>query len=125
MTTPTIRDLCAALSGDVDYLLACIRDGSSDPATLQECADRANTARDILKAEVVGEGPSIDDIRQLCVDNELLLFVDSSDFDTVVTAVLEIVCTAIARLAHPSAPSAPEPGKQADSESINAISERT
>ena len=28
MTTPTIRDHCATLAGDVLYLLACIRDGS-------------------------------------------------------------------------------------------------
>ena len=55
MTTPTIRDLCAALSGDVAYLLDCIRDGGSDPVALQECRDHANTARDLLVAEPVGE----------------------------------------------------------------------
>ena len=38
-------------------------------------------------AELVREGPSIDDIRQLCVDNELLMFVDSGDFDTVVVGL--------------------------------------
>ena len=57
MTTPTIRDHVAALAGDVAYLLICIRDGSFDPATLQECADRANSARDLLAAEPMGEGP--------------------------------------------------------------------
>ena len=56
MTTPTIRDLCAALSGDVDYLIACIQDGSSDSCALQECLDRANAARNLLAAEPVGGG---------------------------------------------------------------------
>ena len=58
VTTPTIRDHCATLAGDVLYLLACIRDGSSDSYALQECLDRANTARDLLAAEPVGEGLS-------------------------------------------------------------------
>ena len=57
MSTPTIRDHCATLAGDVLYLLACIRDGSSDSYALQQCLDHANTARDALKAEPVGEGP--------------------------------------------------------------------
>jgi hypothetical protein len=57
MSTPTIRDHCAALNDDVDYLLECIRDGSSDPITLQEIADRADDARDALAAEPAGEGP--------------------------------------------------------------------
>ena len=64
MSTPTIRDLCAALSGDVDYLIACIQDGSSDSCALQECLDRANTARDLLAAEPVGEvGVVVADLR--------------------------------------------------------------
>ena len=58
MTTPTIRDHCATLAGDVDYLIDCVQDGSSDPATLQECADRAETARAVLAAAPVGDGPS-------------------------------------------------------------------
>jgi hypothetical protein len=57
MTIPTIRDCCAAQVNDVAYLLECIRDGSSDPITLQGIADRANTARDLLRAEPAGEGP--------------------------------------------------------------------
>jgi hypothetical protein len=52
MTTPTIRDHCAALATDVSYLLMCIRDGSSDPITLQEVAARA-----ALAAEPAGEVP--------------------------------------------------------------------
>ena len=56
MSNTTIRDLCAALSGDVNYLIDCVQDGSSDQDTLQEIADRANTARDALVAEPVGEG---------------------------------------------------------------------
>ena len=59
MTTPTILDLCAALSGDVNDLIACIRDGSSDSCALQECLDRANAARAALAAKPVGEGPSL------------------------------------------------------------------
>ena len=64
MSTPTIRDMCAALSGDVNYLIACIRDGSSDSCALQECLDRASTARDLLAAEPVGEGPSERDVAE-------------------------------------------------------------
>ena len=50
MSTPTIRDHCVALTNGVDYLLACIRDGDSDPVALQECADHMHAARDALKA---------------------------------------------------------------------------
>jgi hypothetical protein len=57
VTTPTIRDHCATLAGDVDYLLTCIEDGSSDPITLEEIFDRLITARDLLAAEPAGEGP--------------------------------------------------------------------
>ena len=64
MSTPTIRDLCAALSGDVAYLVDCIRDGGPDPVTLQEIAGRANTARDLLAAEPVGEGPNERDVAE-------------------------------------------------------------
>ena len=63
MTNHTIRDHVAALADNVAYLLDCIRDGGSDPATLQECADRANAARDLLAAEPGGEGPSH---REIC-----------------------------------------------------------
>ena len=59
-------------------------------------------------AAPVREGPIIDDIRQLCVDNELLMFVDSGDFDTVVVAIMEIVCAALARWGRPATPP-PEP----------------
>lgn len=55
MTTPNIRELCANLGADVYYLLACIRDGSSDLDTLQEIADRADAARDSLRIEPVGD----------------------------------------------------------------------
>ena len=55
MTTPTIRDLCAALADAVDYLIDCVQDGSSDLIALQECRDRANTARDLLAAAPVVE----------------------------------------------------------------------
>jgi hypothetical protein len=53
-------------------------------------------------AEFSGSGPSpnqgssLADVRQLCVDNEIAMFVDSNDFDTVVVAILEIVRTALA-----------------------------
>jgi hypothetical protein len=60
---------------------------------IQENIEKNGTAL----AESGGEGPSLADVRQLCVDNELALFVDSSDFDTVVVAILEIVRTALAR----------------------------
>ena len=65
-------------------------------------------ARAALATEPVWEGLSIDDIRQLCVDNELLMFVDSGDFDTVVVAIMEIVCAALARWGRPATPP-PEP----------------
>ena len=55
--------------------------------------------RAALAAEPVGEVPSIDDIRQLCVDNELPMFVDSTDFDTVVVAILEIARAILTRWA--------------------------
>jgi hypothetical protein len=48
-------------------------------------------------AESGGEGPSLADVRQLCADNEISMFVDSNDFDTVVVAISEIVRTALAR----------------------------
>ena len=62
MTNHTIRDLCAALSGDVKHLIACILTGRSDSCALQECLDRANTARDALAAEPVGEGATDEEI---------------------------------------------------------------
>jgi hypothetical protein len=65
MTTPTIRYHCAALAIDVSYLLMCIEDGSSDPITLQEISDRANTVRDLLAAEPAGEGPTPAEIDEL------------------------------------------------------------
>ena len=57
--------------------------------------DAVAAGRAALKAEP--EGPSLADIRQLCVDNELLMFVHAADFDTVVVAILEIVRTALSR----------------------------
>ena len=58
----TIQDRLAALLDDMPYLLACIRHGSSDPVTLQEIADRANVARDLLAAEPVKEAPSDEEL---------------------------------------------------------------
>jgi hypothetical protein len=67
-------------SPNVDYMLR-----------LRSIIEKNGTAL----AESGGEGPSLADVRQLCVDNELSLFVDSSDFDTVVVAISEIVRTAL------------------------------
>jgi len=64
--------------------------------------DAIADARAALRAETgketsVTQAPSLADVRQLCVDNEIAMFVDSNDFDTVVVAILEIVRTAFAR----------------------------
>jgi hypothetical protein len=67
-------------------------------------------------AEFSGSGPSpnqgssLADVRQLCVDNEIAMFVDSSDFDTVVVAISEIVRTALARRGNVFALPETEPG---------------
>ena len=102
MTTPTIRDYCADLSYDVDYLLTCIEDGSSDPITLQEIADRANTARAALAAEPAGEGPSAAE-----VDAAWLATWNSEANCYDVAAFAHAI---LAGWGHPAAPPAPEVG---------------
>ena len=116
MTTPTIR---AAL----DTFQQAANRGTAvhlSPELVQEL-------RYALKAEPEGEGPSADDIRQLCVDNELLMFVDSSDSDTVVTAILEIAHAVLARWGTAVTPPLPnkEPGEAFNSASIDELRERT
>ena len=78
--------------------------------------DAVAAGRAALKAEP--EGPSLADIRQLCVDNELLMFVHAADFDTVVVAILEIVRTALSRWGRPAA-AAPAPGENLPSNYID------
>ena len=78
--------------------------------------DAVAAGRAALKAEP--ERPSLADIRQLCVDNELLMFVHAADFDTVVVAILEIVRTALSRWGRPAA-AAPAPGENLPSNYID------
>ena len=112
MTTPTIRDLCAALSGDVKYLLACIQHGSSDSCALQECLDRVNTARDLLAAEPVGEdydwegaiAAVILDHSYVDPERNLSRVLRECDFGATARAIL-------ARWGRPAAPPAPDPGE--------------
>jgi hypothetical protein len=116
MTTPTIRDHCATLAGDVDYLLEC--NGSSDPITLQDIADRASAARAALAADPAGEGPSpaeIDELTQQHTSDlgDLRIGVAPEDVPALVYAIL-------ARWGCPAAPPAPEVGEVA-SERIVSI----
>jgi hypothetical protein len=104
MTTPTIRDHCAAQVNDVAYLLECIRDGSSDPITLQEIADRANIARNALAAEAVGDVPSERDVAEWI--NSLPLWHGASRDE-----LPGIVLRAFAHWGCPPAPPAPEVGE--------------
>jgi hypothetical protein len=60
--------------------------------------DAIRWAQHLLQRSAPSEpGPSLADVRQLCADNEISMFVGSNDFDTVVVAILEIVRTALAR----------------------------
>jgi len=60
--------------------------------------DAIRWAQHLLQRSAQSEpGPSLADVRQLCADNEISMFVGSNDFDTVVVAILEIVRTALAR----------------------------
>jgi hypothetical protein len=119
MTIPTIRDHCAAQVNDVAYLLECIRDGSSDPVTLEAIADRANTARAALAAEPAGEMPSDAEIDKLTWQH-------TSDLGAVRVGVAPedvpaLVHAALARWGHPVAPPAPEPGEGSDYDQEGAI----
>jgi hypothetical protein len=100
----TIRDHCAAQVNDVAYLLECIRDGSSDPITLQEIADRANTARAALAAEPAGDVPSERDVAEWI--NSLPLWHGASRDE-----LSGIVLRALARWGRPATPPAPEVGE--------------
>jgi hypothetical protein len=107
MTTYTIRDHCAAQVNDVTYLLECIEDGSSDPITLQDIADRANTARAALAAESAGEVPTpaeIDELTQQHTSDlgDLRIGVAPEDVPALVHA-------ALARWGRPATPPAPRP----------------
>jgi hypothetical protein len=98
MTTPTIRDYCAAQVNDVTYLLECIRDGSFDPITLQGIADRANTALATPPApSKEGEGPS---------DADLYDLAEIFNGDPV-----PAMRQALEKWGRPAAPSAPEVGE--------------
>ena len=88
-----------------------------DGHTATDVVDRLMAWAITPPPEPVREGPSIDDIRHLCVDNELLMFVDSGDFDTVVVAILEIVCAALARWGRTATPP-PEPPQPPTDEEI-------
>jgi hypothetical protein len=74
-----------------------ITHGSPHFGSIPLC-DAIRWAQHLLQRSAPSEpGPSLADVRQLCADNELAMFVDSSDFDTVVVAISEIVRTALAR----------------------------
>ena len=120
MTIPTPR---AALT----QLLARLDETTDTDGPVPAWIDSYCTAVQALKAEPEGEGPSTDDIRQLCVDNELLMFVDSSDSDAVVTAILEIAHAVLARWGTAVTPPSPnkEPGEAFNSASIDELRERT
>jgi len=104
MTTPSIRAALERLV-EIDDVNSI---NGADPDTTA-WTDAIATARAALAAEPAGEVPSIDDIRELCLDNELVMFVDSSDFHTVVVAILEIAHTVLARWGRPATPPAPRP----------------
>lgn len=101
MTIPTPR---AALK----QLLARLDETTDKNGPVPAWMDSYCTAVQALKAKP--ERPSLADIRQLCVDNELLMFVDATDFDTVVVAILEIVRTALSHWDRPTTPPPPGPG---------------
>jgi hypothetical protein len=82
----------------------CIRDGSSDPITLQEIADRANIARNALAAEAVGDVPSERDVAEWI--NSLPLWHGASRDE-----LPGIVLRAFAHWGCPPAPPAPEVGE--------------
>ena len=105
MSTPAIR---AALERLVEIDDANSINGA-DPDTTA-WPDAIAAARAALAAEPEGEGPGIDDIRELCTDNELLMFLDSSDFDTVEVAILEIVRAALTRWGRPGVLAVLPPG---------------
>ena len=125
MITPTIRGLCAALAGDVNYLIACIRDGSSDSCALQECLDRANTARDLLAAEPVGEVPSAAELTQFLFDNfrgPIELICDAEEEARVVIQNhIKFALAAFARWGRPAAPPAPEVGEVGEAERLPGV----
>jgi len=109
LAAPTIRDYCAALNDDVDYLLTCIEDGSSDPITLQEISDLAETARAALAAEPAGEVPTPAEIDKLTWQHAS----DLSDFRIGIAPedVPALVYAALARWGRAATPSAPEVGE--------------
>jgi len=117
--TDTFRELCAEVlafhHGEGCYNFSGLNLYDRDNAAFdawQDIRQRLKSAlaqpAPALAVVPVEKGPSIDDIRELCVDNELLMFVDSSDFDTVVVAILEIARAVLARWGHPATLPAPE-----------------
>ena len=113
MTIPTIRDHCAAQVNDVAYLLECIEDGSSDPITLQGIADRANSARDLLRAEPAGEVPT--DKELLPVDPPIIQTTMAMQYRSAWRAGVEDgwneARAILARWGRPATPPVPEVGE--------------
>jgi hypothetical protein len=87
--------------------MTCARLEVCDPYPREERGALTQSAP-ALAVVPVEKGPSINDIRELCVDIELLMFVDSSEYDTVVVAILEIARAVLARWGHPASVEAGE-----------------
>ena len=118
MSNTTIRDLCAALAGDVDYLIDCVQDNSFDPVGLQECANHMHTARDLLAAEPVGEGPSNEELIK-----SVMWMLDEVVYENDQGEIVRSLRELIARWGRPAAPPAPaaEPVGEGPSKRIVSV----